>query len=72
MLLRFELEHCYARGLNRLDLLGHEDPFKASWTDRCAERIWLRTFKRSPRGLATWTALATREGLRDLTAPARR
>jgi CelD/BcsL family acetyltransferase involved in cellulose biosynthesis len=72
LLLRFEVEHCYEQGLARLDLLGNEDPFKASWTNHCGERVWLRAFKRSPRGVAAWSVLATRERLRDLGARALR
>jgi CelD/BcsL family acetyltransferase involved in cellulose biosynthesis len=71
LLLRFEIEHCYARGIERLELLGHDDSFKASWTDDRAERVWLRGFRRTPSGVAAWAAVAARERARALAARTR-
>lgn len=69
LLLRDEIEHCYARGLSRLDLLGHVDPFKLSWTNRHDERTSLRAFRRTPAGMLAWTYGAARERARLLARP---
>jgi CelD/BcsL family acetyltransferase involved in cellulose biosynthesis len=72
LLLREEIAHCYDRGLDRLDLLGHVDPFKLSWTARHTERGSLRAFRRTPVGVLAWTYGATREWVRALVRDTRR
>jgi CelD/BcsL family acetyltransferase involved in cellulose biosynthesis len=66
VLLWAELAHCYEHGVKRIDLLGEQDEFKASWTDQTTPRIWLRAMRRNPVGLATWTAMAATEAARPL------
>ncbi len=61
LLLRDEIEHCYEQGLSRIELLGQDDAFKSSWTDRKAERVWLRAFRRRPAGVAAWAGFAAVE-----------
>jgi CelD/BcsL family acetyltransferase involved in cellulose biosynthesis len=52
LLLADEIAHCCEQpGLSRMDLLGHADPFKASWTTQSSPRTWIRSFNKSPVGL---------------------
>ncbi|MEA2331147.1 MAG: hypothetical protein QOH58_1285 [Thermoleophilaceae bacterium] len=64
LLLRDQLEECFARALSRMELLGTEDPFKLSWTNRSSDRTRLHAFSRSSAGLAHWSRVAGRESLR--------
>ncbi len=55
LLLFDEIAHCCELpGVSRIELLGHEDPFKASWTDLSSPRTWIRSFGKSPAGLFRW------------------
>lgn len=72
VLLWAELEHCYEQGVRRIDLLGEQDEFKASWTDRTSRRVWLRALRRTPAGLATWTAMTAAEAARPLARRVKR
>lgn len=58
LLFRDEIAECCARGVHRIELLGDEDSFKASWTDRSSPRIWLRAFSRAPAGIVRWAGAA--------------
>ena len=64
LLLREQVRDCFDRGLHALDLLGHVDPFKLSWTDQAGARMRVETFGRTPVGLLHWSRVATREGVR--------
>ncbi|MEA2420220.1 MAG: hypothetical protein QOE60_2426 [Thermoleophilaceae bacterium] len=64
LLLREQLRHCFERGATCLELLGTEDVFKRSWTDRSCERTRVHAFDHSPAGLVAWSQVATRERLR--------
>ncbi len=61
LLLRDEIDHCFANDVSTIDLLGNEDAFKLSWTDRRVERTWLGAFRRTPKGLAAWMGKSGRE-----------
>jgi CelD/BcsL family acetyltransferase involved in cellulose biosynthesis len=54
LLLHDEIAYCFEQGVERIDLLGNEEPFKLSWTDQSVESAALRTFRRNPQGLAAW------------------
>lgn len=64
LLLRDEIAHCCENGVTRIELLGEEDSFKASWTDSFTERTRVRAFRRHPAGAARWAAAAGWERLR--------
>jgi CelD/BcsL family acetyltransferase involved in cellulose biosynthesis len=64
LLLRDEIAHCCERGLCRIELLGHEDSFKASWTDRSSQRTWIRAFSKAPTGALRWAGSASWEQVR--------
>ncbi len=64
LLLHDEIAYCFEQGLERIDLLGNEEPFKLSWTDRRVENASLRAFRRNPAGLAAWGYGTTRFQLR--------
>ncbi len=64
LLLRDEIAHCCELGVTRIELLGEEDEFKASWTDRATERFQVRAFRRSPAGAGRWAAVAAAERAR--------
>jgi CelD/BcsL family acetyltransferase involved in cellulose biosynthesis len=66
LLLREQLRHCFESGAACLELLGTEDPFKRSWTDRSCERTRVHAFKRGPLGFVHWSGVAGRERLRPL------
>jgi CelD/BcsL family acetyltransferase involved in cellulose biosynthesis len=66
LLLHEEIAHLHREGLRRMELLGTEDEFKLSWTDRSAQRSWVRAFRRTPAGLAAWAGFASRERARPL------
>lgn len=71
LLLQDEIAYLYERGLKRMELLGTEDDFKLSWTDRSADRFWVRAFRRTPAGLAAWASFAARERARPLVRRAK-
>jgi CelD/BcsL family acetyltransferase involved in cellulose biosynthesis len=64
LLLRDEIAHCCELGLTRIELLGEEDEFKASWTDCATERFQVRAFRRVPAGAGRWAAIAAAERAR--------
>jgi CelD/BcsL family acetyltransferase involved in cellulose biosynthesis len=64
LLLREQLRHCFDEGIKSLDLLGTEDAFKASWTERSCQRARLHAFDRSATGLAHWSLVAGQDRLR--------
>jgi CelD/BcsL family acetyltransferase involved in cellulose biosynthesis len=64
LLLREQLRHCFESGASCLELLGTEDSFKLSWTDRSCERTRVHAFDRSPVGVAHWSRVAGRECVR--------
>ncbi len=65
LLLRDEIAHCCERpDVSRMELLGHEDSFKASWTDHHSDRTWMKVFSARPAGVLHWTANAMRERAR--------
>jgi CelD/BcsL family acetyltransferase involved in cellulose biosynthesis len=64
LLLREQLRDCFERGVSSVELLGTEDSFKLSWTDRSCDRTRVHAFHRTPVGLAHWTRVAGRERLR--------
>ena len=64
LLLREQLRHCCEEGVTSLELLGTEDAFKLSWTARSSERALVHTFDRSLAGLAHYSLVAGRDGLR--------
>jgi CelD/BcsL family acetyltransferase involved in cellulose biosynthesis len=68
LLLREQLRHCFEQGASCLELLGTEDSFKRSWTERACERTRVHAFDRSPAGVARWTWVAARERVRDRIA----
>jgi CelD/BcsL family acetyltransferase involved in cellulose biosynthesis len=64
LLLRDEIAHCCEQGVSRIELLGHEDSFKASWTDQFSERTWVRAFGKTPAGAVRWAGIASWERVR--------
>jgi CelD/BcsL family acetyltransferase involved in cellulose biosynthesis len=64
LLLREQLRHCFDRGASSLELLGTEDSFKLSWTDRSCARTRVHAFDTRATGLAHWSRVAGRERLR--------
>lgn len=70
LLLRDEIAYCCERGISRIELLGEEDEFKASWADGFTERARIRIFPPTPAGVGNWAASAAwewaRPPLRDL------
>ena len=66
LLLRDQLEHCFERGVSRMELLGNEDDFKLSWAGRSCDRTQVHAFNRSSAGIAHWSRAAGRERLRPV------
>jgi CelD/BcsL family acetyltransferase involved in cellulose biosynthesis len=66
LLLRDEIAHCCERGVSRIELLGHDDSFKASWTDRSSERVSIKAFAKGPVSTARWAGAASWERARPL------
>jgi CelD/BcsL family acetyltransferase involved in cellulose biosynthesis len=64
LLLREQLRHCFENGTSCLELLGIEDSFKLSWTDRSCARTRVEAFDRSPAGLIRWSVATSRERVR--------
>jgi CelD/BcsL family acetyltransferase involved in cellulose biosynthesis len=59
VLLRHEmLARAFALRLDRYELLGADDSWKAHWTDKAHELIALQAFTPSPAGLVDWAAWA--------------
>ncbi len=59
VLLRHEMiARAFTLRLERYELLGADDPWKADWTDTAHQLTALRVFSRSPAGLAGWAAWA--------------
>jgi CelD/BcsL family acetyltransferase involved in cellulose biosynthesis len=72
LLLRDEIAHCYEQpDVTRVELLGHEDQFKASWATDSTDRVWLKAFGGGPFGALSWTAHAARERMRPTLRRAR-
>jgi CelD/BcsL family acetyltransferase involved in cellulose biosynthesis len=75
VLLRYEmLARAFTLRLDRYELLGADDSWKADWTDQAHELIALQAFTPSPAGLVDWTAWAYGQPVakRMLTALGRR
>jgi len=72
LLLRDEIAHCCERGVSRIELLGDEDPFKASWTDRHSERSRVRAYAGGPAGRCRWATAAAWERARPALQRAKR
>ncbi|MGI8573291.1 MAG: GNAT family N-acetyltransferase [Solirubrobacteraceae bacterium] len=76
-LLERVIEHGYAAGLSRIELLGGDEPYKLHWTHSVHERISLQCFGPSVMRRAQWAAyaygwpLAVRLGLDRRLAPVR-
>lgn len=52
LLLVEEIAHCCEHAdVSRIELLGHEDSFKTSWTTLSSSRTWIRSFAKSPVGM---------------------
>lgn len=64
LLLREQLRHCCEQDVASLELLGTEDAFKLSWTERSSERQLVHAFDRSLAGTAQYSLAAGRDGLR--------
>lgn len=65
LLLFDEVAHCCeSPDTSRIELLGHEDDFKTSWTTEGSPRTSIRAFTRSPAGLLRWAAAASLERAR--------
>lgn len=64
LLLRDEIAHCCEQGVRRVELLGEEDSFKASWADQFSERTRIRAFRRTPAGMLRWAGAASWERVR--------
>ncbi|MGB7685232.1 MAG: GNAT family N-acetyltransferase [Solirubrobacterales bacterium] len=65
LLLADEIAHCCELpDLSRIELLGHEDSFKASWTTLSSPRTRIRSFSKSPVGLCRWAGAACWERAR--------
>jgi CelD/BcsL family acetyltransferase involved in cellulose biosynthesis len=58
LLLHATLAHAFERGLERYELMGDVEPWKLEWTKAMEERVSLEAFRRTPRGLAAYAALA--------------
>ena len=65
------LRDAHEAGLERFELLGHEDPFKLDWTDRVTERAWLRACSPSTAGRAEATVIRAREMVRPVARSVR-
>lgn len=72
LLLHAELERAFTVGLRRFELLGEPEPYKLAWTDRVAERSWLKAHPRSPYGVAATALLGARERVRPVARRIRR
>lgn len=58
-ILRYKLiARAFAERLVRYEFLGADEPWKLVWTKTTRERAVLRAFRRSPRGVVEWAALA--------------
>ena len=69
VLLLYELlKDAHAAGLERFELLGHEDDFKLGWTDRVSDRAWLRACAPTASGRAEATIVRARERVRPVAA----
>jgi CelD/BcsL family acetyltransferase involved in cellulose biosynthesis len=65
LLLFDEVAHCCeSPDVSRIELLGHEDDFKASWTTEGSPRTSVSAFTRSPAGLVRWMAATSLERAR--------
>jgi CelD/BcsL family acetyltransferase involved in cellulose biosynthesis len=77
LLLERVIEHAFASGLRRIELLGGSEQHKLAWTDTVHERLLLQSFGRSPVRSLQWAAhahgrpLALRFGLDRALAPVR-
>jgi CelD/BcsL family acetyltransferase involved in cellulose biosynthesis len=59
MLLRHEmLVRAFASGLRSYEFLGANEPWKLEWATMVRRRVLLQAFRRSPGGLAEWSAYA--------------
>lgn len=72
LLLHEVIQHAFARGLKRVELLGAEDQYKRRWAPQSRDRMVLSAYADSPIGWLEWTTdaygrpLARRAGLARL------
>ncbi len=77
LLLERVIERAFATSLQRIELLGGDEPHKLAWTHTVHERIMLQSFARSPVRSVQWAAqahgrpLALRIGLDRAVRPLR-
>jgi CelD/BcsL family acetyltransferase involved in cellulose biosynthesis len=58
VLLHAVLEHAFTAGLDRVELLGVDDPYKRNWSNGYRDSLELEAFGRSPAAMAQWVAVA--------------
>jgi hypothetical protein len=58
------MRDAYEAGMERFELMGHEDQFKLEWTDRASDRAWLHASARSAGGRAEAAFIRARERVR--------
>ena len=58
LLLERVIEHSSAASLERIELLGGDEPHKRAWTDHVRERVSVQSFARSPARSVQWAAYA--------------
>lgn len=58
LLLERVVEHSSAASLERIELLGGDEPHKLAWTDQVRERVSVQCFARSPVRSVQWAAYA--------------
>lgn len=77
LLLARVLEWAYGTGLERIELLGGDEPHKLAWTSTVHERLSMQSFARSPARSVQWAAhahgrpLVVRIGLDRAARPVR-
>jgi CelD/BcsL family acetyltransferase involved in cellulose biosynthesis len=58
LLRREMLSRAFASGLHTYEFLGADEPWKLEWTTTVRRRVAVQAFRRSPGGLAAWSAYA--------------
>ncbi len=58
LLLERVIEYSSAARLERIELLGADEPHKLAWTDHVRERVSVESFARSPARFVQWAAYA--------------
>jgi CelD/BcsL family acetyltransferase involved in cellulose biosynthesis len=70
LLLAATVKRAFDQGLTRFSFLGHDEPYKLEWTERCTEYALLHAFAPTGPGRLEWSAykvmrpMAVRLGLR--------